>query len=171
MRNLVLSLIAAGLCLPAAALAEPKTRTVTVDTPNYEGTRTVTRDREAGSVSRDTEVTRLSDGATRTRNYDRQRTANGVTASGATTRFNGQTRNFDYTRTRGEGGYTADGNVTRFNGQSYDYHAAGRRTPNGFVRRQGLRNGDGELVAGRRVAVRQGPNGGIARRSFGFRRR
>ncbi len=171
MRNLVLPLILAGLCVPGAAPAEPKTRSVTVATPHYEGTRTVTRDGEAGSVSRDTDITRLSDGATRSRDYDRQRTENGVAASGSTTRFNGDTRSFDYSRARGSGGYTADGSVTRFNGQTYDYHAAGRRTPNGYVRRQGLRNGDGDLVAGRRVAVRQGPNGGIARRSFGFRRR
>ena len=114
---------------------------------------------------------RLSDGATRAHSYGRQRTEDGVAASGSTTRFNGQTRSFDYARTRSDGGYTADGSVTRYNGQAYDYHAAGRRTPNGYVRRQGLRNGGGELVAGRRVAVRQGPNGGIVRRSFGFRRR
>lgn len=142
MRNLALTLIAAGLCLPAAALAEPRTRTMTIDTPRYEGSRTVTRDREAGTVSRDSEVTRRSDGATRSRDYSRERTANG---------------------------YRAEGSVTRFNGETFDYSAAGRRTPNGFVRRQGLRNSDGDLIAGRRVAVRQRAGGSIVRRSTSIR--
>lgn len=87
------------LCVPAAALAEPATRTVTIDTPRYEGSRTTTRDREAGTLTRDTSVTRRSDGATATRHYERQRTADGFTASGNTTAFNGATRSFEVTRT------------------------------------------------------------------------
>lgn len=169
MRTLALTLIAVGLGLPAAALAEPRTRTVIIDSPRFEGSRTATRDREAGTLSRDAEITRRSDGATRTREYERQRTDSGVTASGSTTRFNGNTRSFDYSRQRTANGYRAEGNVTRFNGQTYEYSAAGRLTPSGFVRRQGLRNSDGDLVAGRRVAVRQRANGSVVRRSTSIR--
>ena len=54
MRNM---LIATGLAvlsvIPAAVQAEPNTRTVTVDRPNYGGSRTVTRDPETRTLSRD----------------------------------------------------------------------------------------------------------------------
>ena len=93
-------IIGAALCAPAAALAEPRTRTVTIDTPRFEGSRTVTRDREAGTLVRDAELTRRSDGATATRHYERQRTETGFTASGTATGFNGGTRSFEVTRTR-----------------------------------------------------------------------
>jgi hypothetical protein len=88
-----------ALCAPAVALAEPVTRTVTIDTPRYEGTRTTTRDREAGTMVRDTEVTRRSDGATASRHVERQRTENGFTVSGNATAFNGATRSFQVTQT------------------------------------------------------------------------
>lgn len=153
------------LGIPAMASAEPKTRTVTVDTPNYQGTRTTTRDRAAGTVDRDGSLTRLSDGATATRSYDRQRTDNGVAASGSTTRFNGDTRSFDYNRERTARGYRAEGSVTGYNGETYDYRAGARRTPNGYVRGRGVRNSDGELVAGNRIAVRRGPLGNVHRRA------
>jgi hypothetical protein len=102
----MLRLLALGavLCAPAAALAEPATRTVTFDGPRAEGTRTVTRDREAGTLVRDTQVTRRSDGATASRHYERQRTETGFTASGTATGFNGGTRSFEVTRTRGAEG-------------------------------------------------------------------
>jgi hypothetical protein len=169
MRLFLFAGVAAALCVPAIVHADPHTRTVTVDAPRYEGSRTTTRDRETGTVDRDAELTRRSDGATATREYDRQRTDSGVVASGSTTRFNGDTRSFDYQRERTGRFYRAEGNVTGFNGETYDYDAAGRRTPNGFVRHQGVRNDEGELVAGRRVAVRQGPNGGVVRRATSVR--
>jgi len=168
-------LIPAGLVIAigasTVAFAEPVTRTITVDTPRYDGTRTTTRDREAGTLERDSILTRGSDGAVATRSYDRQRTDAGALVSGSTTRFDGDTRSFSAERTRTARGYRSEGSVTGFNGESYDYQAAGRRTPNGFVRRQGLRDSDGDLVAGRRVALRRGPNGGTVRRATRFGRR
>jgi hypothetical protein len=88
-----------ALCVPAAALAEPVTRTVGIDTPRYEGSRTITRDREAGTIVRDTRVTRRSDGATASRHFEGRRTENGFTGSGTATAFNGATRSFQVTQT------------------------------------------------------------------------
>jgi hypothetical protein len=171
MRFLVPVGVAVAIAASSAAFAEPVTRTVTFDTPRYDGTRTTTRDREAGSLERDTVLTRSSDGAVAIRSYDRQRTDTGASLSGSTTRFNGDTRSFDAERTRTARGHRTEGGVTGFNGERYAYHAAGRRTPNGFVRRQGLRDSDGDLVAGRRIAVRRGPHGGTVRRISRFGRR
>jgi len=96
-------LTAAALALFApAALADPVTKIVTIDTPKYEGTKTYTRDKEEGTFVRDTELTRKSDGATATREYDRQRTAHGYNAEGTLTRFNGQTYDYDAKVRRGE---------------------------------------------------------------------
>jgi len=142
--------IATALIGPAAS-AEPVTKTVTVDTPRYEGTKTITRDQEAGTLSRDTDVTRKSDGATASRDYDRERTASGYTASGSTTRFNGDTRSFDYERTRTAHGYNATGSVTGFNGKTYDYSAKLRRGEYRVGKSQVLRNENGRIVAARRV--------------------
>ena len=150
MTKFLLAGIAAILMAPAAA-ADPVTKTITVDTPRYEGTKTITRDHEAGSLSRDAELTRKSDGAVATRDYDRQRTDTGVTASGSTTRFNGDTRSFDYDRTRTAHGYDATGTVTGFNGNSYDYSAKLRRGEYRVAKRQVLRNENGRVVAARRV--------------------
>ncbi len=100
--------LGAVLVTPAAALAEPETRTVTIDGPRVQGTRTVTRDRDAGTLTRDTQLTRRSDGATATRHFERQRTETGFTASGTATGFNGATRSFEVTGTR-----AADGSPPR----------------------------------------------------------
>jgi len=150
MTKFLLAGIAAVLIAPAAA-ADPVTKTITVDTPRYEGTKTITRDQEAGSLSRDAELTRKSDGAVATRDYDRQRTDTGVTASGSTTRFNGDTRSFDYDRTRTAHGYNATGTLTGFNGNSYDYSAKLRRGEYRVAKSQVLRNENGRVVAARRV--------------------
>lgn len=169
MKILVLTGAAALIALPTLAAAQ-QSRTVTFAGPRYEGARTTTVDREAGAVSRDGEVTRLNDGATASRSYDRQRTETGSTATGGATNFEGQSRGFELERTRTEHGYRGEGSATGFNGQSYELNSAGRRGANGgHVRRQGVRNSDGELVAGRRVAVRRGDNGGVVRRSQSFR--
>jgi hypothetical protein len=149
MNKLMLGGLAAMLTT-TAAFAEPVTRTYTIDTPNYEGIKTVTRDKEAGTVSKDAELARLSDGATASREYDRSRTDTGVVASGSTTRFNGDTRSFDYVRTRTAHGYNAEGSVTRFNGETYDYNARLRRGENRVARTQVLRNDSGQVVAARR---------------------
>lgn len=169
MRIIHLAAAAALLALPALAAAQ-QSRTVTVDGPLYEGSRTTTIDREAGTLSRDAELTRLRDGAVATRSYDRARTESGFTASGNATNFQGQSRSFQYEATRTDRGYRGQGSATGFDGRSYELNGALRRGPNGgFVRRQGVRNEDGQLVAGRRVAVRRGDNGGVVRRSQSFR--
>ena len=142
---------AAAATVATAALADPVTKTVTVDTPKYEGSKTIVRDREAGTLSRDSELTRKSDGATASRDYDRQRTDTGFTASGSATRFNGDSRSFDYERTRTAHGWNAEGTLTRFNGKTYDYDAKLRRGENRVARSQVLRNENGRIVAARRV--------------------
>jgi len=169
MKIVILAGAAALIALPAAAYAQ-QSRTVTFDGPRYESTRSTTFDRETGTVSRDGELTRKSDGAVATRSYNRQRTDTGAVATGSATNFKGQTRGFEFERTRTERGYRGQGTATGFNGQSYELNSAARRGPNGgFVRHQGVRNTDGQLVAGRKVAVRRGENGGVVRRSKAFR--
>ena len=142
---------AAAAMIATAAFADPVTKTITVDTPKYEGSKTIIRDKEAGTLSRDSEVTRKSDGAVATRDYDRQRTDTGFTASGSATRFNGDTRSFDYERTRTPHGYNAEGTLTRFNGNTYDYDAKLRAGENRIGRSQVLRNDNGRIVAARRT--------------------
>lgn len=167
MKFLILS-SAVLLALPAAASAQ-QGRTVTFEGPRYEGSRTTTIDRQAGTVSRDGQLTRLSDGAIATRSYDRQRTEAGSVSRGSTTNFQGQTRGFDFARTRTARGYRGEGTATGYDGQTYELRSAGRRGPNGgFVRRQSVRNSEGELVAGRRVTVRRGEAGGVTRRVHRF---
>ncbi len=136
----------ASALLTTGAIAQ--TRTNSFDGPNYQGSRTIVRDRDAGTLSRDAEVTRKSDGAVATRNYDRQRTETGYSASGSRTRFNGQTQTFSGT---------------------------GERTADGYTRNQTVRNGAGEAVFDRNVAVSRA-NGQINRqvnvnRAEGFRAR
>ena len=123
MTKLLLAGIAAVLIVPAA-LADPVTKTITIDTPKYEGTKTITRDKEEGTLTRDNDVTRKSDGATASR---------------------------DYTRTRTAHGYNAEATLTRFNGETYDYTAKVRRGEYRVGRSQVLRNSSGQIVAARRV--------------------
>jgi opacity protein-like surface antigen len=150
MTKFLLAGVVAALVAPAA-LADPVTKTITVDTPKSEGTKTYTRDKEEGSFSKDAELTRKSDGAVATREYDRQRTDSGIVSSGSTTRFNGDTRSFDYQRTRTAHGYDATGSLTRFNGQTYDYSAKLRRGEYRVGKSQVLRNSSGQVVAARRT--------------------
>ena len=145
-----LFLAGAAAILASGAFADPVTRTVTIDTPKYDGTKTVTRDKEAGTLTRDTDVTRKSDGATASRDYERQRTDTGFTTSGTATRFNGDTRSWDYERTRNAHGYTAEGSLTRFNGKTYDYNARLVRADHRVFKSQVLRNESGRVVAARR---------------------
>lgn len=155
MKTLLLTGLAATW-LASAAMADPFTKTVTVDTPKYEGTKTIARDKEEGTVSRDAELTRKSDGATATREFDRARTDDGFTATGTTTRFNGDTRSFEYERDRTAKGYNAEGSLTRFNGKTYDYDAKVRRGEYRVARSQVLRNENGRIVAARRVVRPRG---------------
>jgi hypothetical protein len=158
MKAIILTAAVAALAA-SAAIAEPVTRTTTVDKPNYEGSRVIVRDKAAGTVSRDTEVTRKSDGATATREYDRARTDTGVTASGSATGFNGKTRSFDYERTRTDTGFTANGTATGRNGQTYTGTANRTRTDTGYASNRNVVNGNGATVYNRDAVVdRSGGN-------------
>lgn len=162
MKAIILTATVAAFAATVASAA-PVTRTTTVDRPNYEGSRTIVRDKAAGTVARDTEVTRKSDGATATREYDRARTETGVTASGSSTGFDGKTRSFDYTRTRTDTGYTATGRATGRDGQTYTGTGSRTRTETGYVGNRNIVNGAGATVYNRDVAVNR--SGGQVTRS------
>lgn len=170
-------LIIPALAMLAAtpALAAPSTRTVTVDRPNYEGSKTVTRDPEAKTVSRDAEVTRKSDGATATRSYDRAATEDGMIASGSATGFNGKTRSFEVDRTKTDTGYVASGTATGGNGGTYALSGSRSRTDTGYVSNRNVTNGAGESVYNKDKSVSRA-NGQVSRsvdvsRKQGFRPR
>jgi hypothetical protein len=150
------------LSISSAALAEPVTRTTTVDAPKYDGTRVVTRDTAAGTYSRDTAVIRASDGATATREYDRARTETGVTARGSATGFAGNTRSFDYERTRTDNGYTASGTATGRNGETYTLAGQGTRTDTGYTRDRTVTNGSGTTLYDKNVTATRA-NGQVSR--------
>lgn len=169
MKPVFLTTVTIAMLLPGAALAEPETRTITIDTPRVEGERVVTRDREAGSRTVDATLIRKEDGAIATRNRESQRTDTGRVFSGSTTRFNGDTRSFEGERVRDGNRYTTTGSGIGFNGNEYTYDARGRRTPNGFDRQQRVRNADGEVVAGRNIRVRERGNTRVRRATVGSR--
>lgn len=181
MKKIVFLALGATAC--SAAVAEPVTRTTTYDGPKYEGIRMVTRDAGAGTVTRDVDATRKSDGATASRDYSRTRTDMGVAASGSATGFGGKTRSFDYARTRTDNGYVARGMATGRNGQSYALSAQGTRTDGGYTRDKTITNGAGATLYDRSVVATR-ENGLVSRsvnttraqgfhprRQFGFGRR
>ncbi|SIN68912.1 hypothetical protein SAMN02745824_1841 [Parasphingorhabdus marina DSM 22363] len=154
---MLLPLLAIAVAAPVTA--QEQTRTVTIDTPRVEGERIITRDREAGTLDRNSELTRKSDGATATSDYNRTRTENGWVASGAQTDFQGRTRSFDYERERTENGFRANGTATGRNGETYNYDAGRRRTENGYVAGRRLQNSDGDTLYSRRVKAKRTENG------------
>lgn len=160
MKTSFLILVTTGLCA-TAAFAEPQTRTATYEGPNATGTRVTVRDPAAGTYAHDTNVTRISDGATASRSVDRARTDTGVTASGTSTGFGGRTRSFDYERTRTDTGFTATGSATGVNGRTYDYAADRTRTGNGYVVNQTVTSG-GRTLFDRNVVATRG-NGQLDR--------
>jgi hypothetical protein len=139
--------------LAGPVMAEPVTKTVTIDRPNYDGTTTIVRDKDAGTLSRDTQVTRASDGATATREYDRARTADGFTASGSATNFDGETRSFERTRTRTDAGSTTSGSYTTRGGETYTTSGNRTRTDTGFTANQNIKDGTGATVFNRDVTA------------------
>lgn len=150
MKTLMLfSPAAIAAALPAHAQSS---RTVTVDRPNYEGTRVVERDGE-GSISRDTDVTRKSDGATASRDYDRTVSADGWSASGSQTGFNGKTRSFEASKVRGNGQSNTVGTATGRNGGTVDYAGNRTRTDTGYTASQSLTTGSGRELWARDKSV------------------
>ena len=137
----------------APAYAEPVTKTVTVDGPRYDGTRTVVRNKAAGTLTRETDVVRARDGATASSDYSRTRTDAGVAVSGSQTGFAGRTRSFEYDRTRTDSGSTVSGSATGRAGQSYTLSGNRTRTDTGFTANQHIVNGDGRTVYNRDASV------------------
>jgi hypothetical protein len=159
--KLVLTALAAMLAGPA--LAEPTTKTVTVDTPKYEGSRIISRDKEAGVFARDAELTRKSDGATATSEYDRVRTEDGFTASGSQTGFNGKTRSFELDRTRTENGSSTEGTYTGRGGETYALSGSRERGDSSLTANQNIvKNSTGETVYNRDVSASRA-NGQVTR--------
>jgi hypothetical protein len=151
----------AGAALAATtAVAEPVTKTVTIDRPNYDATRVIVRDKEAGTYTRDTDIVRERDGASASRDYSRTRTDTGVVASGSATGFAGKTRSFDYERTHTDSGSVTTGTATGRNGQNYALSGNRTRTGSGFTANQNVVNtGNGRTIYDRNVAVdRSGGN-------------
>lgn len=106
----------AGAALAATtAVAEPVTKTITFDRPNYDATRVVVRDKDARTLTRDTDVIRERDGATASRDYSRTRTDSGFVAEGSQTGFGGRTYTYDAARVRTASGYNSDRTVTGAN--------------------------------------------------------
>jgi hypothetical protein len=156
-------LTALASMLAGPAFAAPTTKTVTVDTPKYEGSRTISRDKEAGIFSRDAEVTRKSDGVTATSEYDRVRTEDGFTASGSQTGFNGKTRSFELDRTRTENGSSTEGTYTGRGGETYALTGSRERSDGNFSANQNVvKNSTGETVYNRDVSASRA-NGQVTR--------
>ena len=171
--NKFLLVPALAAILAGPAFAEPVTKTVTIDRPNYDGTRTTVIDKDAGTLSRDTQVTRASDGATATRSFDRARTDTGFTASGSSTNFDGKTRSFEQTRTHTDAGSTSSGSYTTRGGETYTTSGNRARTDTGFTANQNIKDSAGTTVYNRDVTATRA-DGQIARsvdvtRAEGFR--
>ena len=148
--------------LTAPAMAEPVTKTVAIDKPTYSGTRTVTRDKEAGTFLRDTDLTRKSDGATAERDASRTKTATGYVASGTNRGFDGRTSHFDATHIRNETGGTTTGTATARNGQTYSFGSSRTKTETGFIANQHVANSAGTTVYNRDARVTRA-NGQVTR--------
>lgn len=133
----------------ASTVNAQSTNTVTVDRPNYSGTRTTVIDPETGTASRDGTLTRKADGAVATREFDRTRTENGVTIQGNATNFAGETRNLDYNRTRTDTGSTATGTFTRRNGEAVTYTGSTTRGDGSFAAQQNVTGANGQSLYAR----------------------
>lgn len=121
--------------------------------PKASATQTVTIDEEAGTLDRDTVVTRKSDGATATKSVNRTKTETGSTRTAEVTNFNGETRTSDLTRTRTENGSTVTGTATGFKGQNYTVEGQRARTENGYTASQRVNDSAGNNVFARDVSA------------------
>lgn len=147
-RLTILALAAAGL-IAAPALAQ-ESRTVTIDTERYEGTRTTERDRDEGSLTRETDVTRKSDGATASRDFSRQRTEDGVVRDRSGTDFQGRSATSHYERERTPHGWQASGERVQRDGDVIAYRGQARVGEHRVVKREAVSR-NGQPVAARRT--------------------
>lgn len=146
----VLMFAAAGLAA-TPALAQ-QSRTVTVDAPRYEGTRTSAYDRDTRTLTSETGLTRKSDRATANSSLVRQRTEEGVTRERASSDFQGRTSNTRYERRRTDSGWESEGQHVRRNGSVADYTGQGTRTETGYTAHQ-TRSVNGRPAGSRTVEV------------------
>ena len=145
---------ALAVAMATSAIAQ-QTKTVTIDTPRFEGERTITRDREAGTYDSNGNLTRKTDGATASHEYHRARTDRGWTSSASQTDFQGRNRSFEYERQRTENGVRARGTATSRNGETYNYKAGRRKTANGYEAGRRVTDADGNVIYKKRVQARR----------------
>ena len=176
MMRVVISALALITCSAATAQTAPapseapKTMTRTFDTPRVQGSTTIKVDREAGMFSRQTDLTRKSDGITSSRTYERTRTDNGFIESGTITRADGSIYTLNGSLVRGDGGTTRERVLTNAQGETVaSRNVQISRNADGQVTRNVQATGPQRLLRGNRLArVRaNGPRG--ARRSGGPR--
>ena len=153
-----LALGAAAVAFAASPLFAQQTRTVTIDTPRVEGTKEITRDREEGTLTRDTELTRKSDSATATASFERQRTEDGVTRDRTATDFEGRTATSHYERERTENGWSATGERVQRDGDVIAYRGRARVGEHRVAKREVVTR-NGERVAARSVVRPRRPRG------------
>ncbi|OYW44533.1 MAG: hypothetical protein B7Z08_09355 [Sphingomonadales bacterium 32-68-7] len=146
----LLILAAAGL-ITTPALAQ-QSRTTEFDNARFEGTRTV--ERADGTLTRDTDVTRKSDGATASSDFTRQRSEDGVSRDRIATDFQGRTATSTYDRERTPNGWSAEGQRVQRDGDVIDYTSRGVRGPNRVAVRQ-TRSVNGEPTGVRRSVRRR----------------
>ena len=150
------ALVLAATGLAAAPAAAQQDRTVTVDAPQYEGTRTSTYDRDEKTLTRETQVTRKSDGATASSSLERQRTEDGVARERTSTDFQGRPSSTSYERQHNGDGWMAEGQHVRRDGTVADYTGQGTRTENGRVVQQ-TRSVNGQPAGSRTATVTHTP--------------
>lgn len=137
-KTIAFAVLAAGLLTAAPATAQ-QSRTVTYEGQRYDATRIVTHDRDTRTTTRDTDVTRLSDGAMAESSLVRQRTQTGVTRDRWSHDFAGRASSSSYERNRTPHGWAAQGEHEGRFGQSSSYRARGVVTPQGTFVRRGVR--------------------------------
>lgn len=155
--KMLLSTPAILLFATTSALAQ--TNTKTVDTPNYNGTRTTVIDKAAGTASRVGSLTRKSDGAVATRSADASRTDNGVSVQAQSSNFAGETRSGSYDRTRTDTGATATGSVTRRNGETLNYNGSTTRGDGRVASQQSVTGANGQSLFNRTATTTQSEAG------------
>ena len=143
MKRLTILTVAAASLIAAPALAQ-QSKSVTIDTPRYEGTRTTKRDRAEGSL------TRKIDGATASRDFARQRTEDGATRDRSGTDFQGRTTTSHYERERTALGWQASGERVQRDGDVIAYRGQARVGEHRIVKREAIAR-SGQTVAARRV--------------------
>ena len=147
-RLMIASLTALALAIPAAA--QEKSRTKAFEGDNVSASQTTTVNKEAGTATRNREVTNLNTGNTASSSAVRQRTETGSTIGIVQTGPQGRARSVEGERTRTENGSTFTGTATGRGGETYGL--AGSRSRDGqgnSAASQSITNSDGATLASR----------------------